>query len=511
MWGRKEREPGVAVFTHISTLAGGVFTHDAGISDLEIFRIKGTLRLYSASFADGGLMALAPLPGQAAALVDTLDYAPGAGSWGVSALARAHFARTGDFLLPAGRLDSVTAVYGLGIDGSFGPRSGSAASAPSASLGYFGQIEAFRSGPAHLVATARSDSPGLDLFRMHADGSLSLKTHVADTPSIPLGDVADMASLRLGQRSYLFAASSLDAGIASFRVGKAGKAYLRDVVLPGDGGGFSLPTTLETATVQHRKFLLMGAAGSSSISVFKVSAKGMLKETDYRLDDLNTRFSHVGALDSFNYKGHAYVLAGGADDGLTLFELNPDGTLFTLQSLADQPGMSLRNVQAIATAVMGPEIQVFAAGSGTPGITQLSLDLGAVGSIIRGTGGRDTLTGTALDDNIFGGGGRDHLDGGAGNDRLSDGAGRDVLTGGPGQDVFIFRQDGKTDKITDFTFGEDRIDLSGYPMVHDISALQIVDKPWGYVIHVNGEALKVELVPSQLGQVHHFTMDDFIF
>ncbi len=504
----------MAVFTHISTLVGGSFTHDAGITDLDIVRIGGALRLYSASFADGGLMSLAPLPGLAATLIDTLDYLPGAGTWGVSGMAFAHFSRTGDFLLPAGRLDSVSAVYGLNGNGGFGL--GNTINTPAATTGqtgpgHFGQVETLNVGRAHLVVTTQADTPGLDVFRMRPDAGLVPKAHVTDTPAIPLGDVADMASLRFGHRSYLFAASSLDAGIASFRIGKSGQMSLRDVVLPGDGGGFSLPTTLETATVQHRKFLLMGAAGSSSISVFRVSGKGMLKETDYRLDDLHTRFFHVGALDSFNYKGHAYVLAGGADDGLTLFELNPDGTLFTLQSLADQPGMSLRNVQAIATAVMGPEIQVFAAGSGAAGITQLSLDLGAVGSIIQGRNGPDTLTGTALDDNIFGGAGRDHLDGGAGNDRLSDGSGHDVLTGGPGQDVFIFRQDGKTDTITDFTFGEDRIDLSAFAMVHDISALRIVDRPWGYVIHANGEALKVELVPSQLGQVHHFTMDDFIF
>ena len=84
------------------------------------------------------------------------------------------------------------------------------------------------------------------------------------------------------------------------------------------------------------------------------------------------------------------------------------------------------------------------------------------------------LIGNASDNFLMGFGGDDILDGGWGNDTLVGGDGNDILiggfqmdvaTGGAGADVFLFGQwhltyDAHADRITDFTQGEDVIDLS---------------------------------------------------
>lgn len=75
-------------------------------------------------------------------------------------------------------------------------------------------------------------------------------------------------------------------------------------------------------------------------------------------------------------------------------------------------------------------------------------------------------TGNASANLLVGNVGDNVLDGGAGNDRLIGGEGRDVLTGGLGQDTFVFKATsessmGAADRITDFTVGEDIIDVSG--------------------------------------------------
>lgn len=80
---------------------------------------------------------------------------------------------------------------------------------------------------------------------------------------------------------------------------------------------------------------------------------------------------------------------------------------------------------------------------------------------IAGSARRDDLIGGAGNDAIEGGAGRDRINGGAGDDTITGGAGADRLTGGAGADLFRFgAADGPGDVITDFTPGEDRIDLT---------------------------------------------------
>jgi VCBS repeat-containing protein len=82
---------------------------------------------------------------------------------------------------------------------------------------------------------------------------------------------------------------------------------------------------------------------------------------------------------------------------------------------------------------------------------------------MAGAAGNDTLSGCLGHDRLGGGGGNDVLVGGGDNDVLDGGAGHDVLTGGGGRDTFVFDSaltGERADRITDFTVGSDRIELS---------------------------------------------------
>ncbi len=101
---------------------------------------------------------------------------------------------------------------------------------------------------------------------------------------------------------------------------------------------------------------------------------------------------------------------------------------------------------------------------GTPGNDKLT---GGGGSdYLYGSGGDDVLRGQGGNDVLIGGDGDDHLIGGAGDDVLIGGLGSDILTGGKGNDIFAFTDiahspaDAGRDRITDFTQGQDKIDLS---------------------------------------------------
>lgn len=81
--------------------------------------------------------------------------------------------------------------------------------------------------------------------------------------------------------------------------------------------------------------------------------------------------------------------------------------------------------------------------------------------------GNDTINAGNGQDFVQGGKGNDKLGGGGGNDTLVGGNGKDTLTGGIGTDRFDFNNAVETglttttrDIITDFTRGQDKIDLS---------------------------------------------------
>lgn len=97
--------------------------------------------------------------------------------------------------------------------------------------------------------------------------------------------------------------------------------------------------------------------------------------------------------------------------------------------------------------------------TGNDTLTGIENVIGSSGAnILTGDGGANVLTGL---------GGNDTLGGGGGNDTLFGGANRDTLTGGAGNDLFVFSAIGDSgtstltrDAITDFTQGQDLIDLS---------------------------------------------------
>ncbi|MFM8606133.1 MAG: bluetail domain-containing putative surface protein, partial [Cyanobium sp.] len=94
--------------------------------------------------------------------------------------------------------------------------------------------------------------------------------------------------------------------------------------------------------------------------------------------------------------------------------------------------------------------------------------------VIDAGGANDNVTGSIDADNILAGHGEDVVNGGDGADTITGGEGLDVLTGGSGADTFVLTtlSDGLVnstptslsfEQITDFTIGQDRVDVKTPP------------------------------------------------
>jgi Ca2+-binding RTX toxin-like protein len=91
-------------------------------------------------------------------------------------------------------------------------------------------------------------------------------------------------------------------------------------------------------------------------------------------------------------------------------------------------------------------------------------DQGGVKGVVienaHGGSGNDLITGNDADNVLEGNAGDDVISALAGNDIINGGPGNDTLTGGAGNDVFIFEPGSGHDTITDFTVGQDFLDVS---------------------------------------------------
>ncbi|EMQ67538.1 cadherin domain protein [Vibrio cholerae O1 str. NHCC-008D] len=130
---------------------------------------------------------------------------------------------------------------------------------------------------------------------------------------------------------------------------------------------------------------------------------------------------------------------------------------------------------------------------------------GAGNDTLIGGDGNDALRGGADNDYLSGGRGNDVLRGDSGNDILIGGLGNDILTGGSGEDLFKWVDgdlDNSKDRITDFTIGQDKIDLSDLFSDETRTLDQLLNS---HVIEITDKGQNSEIVINK-GSTEHVTI-----
>lgn len=141
------------------------------------------------------------------------------------------------------------------------------------------------------------------------------------------------------------------------------------------------------------------------------------------------------------------------------------------------------------------------------------LNGGAGNDVITGSRGddnidggldNDVISGGRGDDDLLGGEGNDNISGGRGNDIINGGAGNDTLAGGRDVDTFVFERGTGRDTVTDYTAGEDILDLSDEELMFESFAdVQAAAEQHGHNVLIDlGEGDQVVLLGTSLADLN---------
>ena len=456
---------------------------DLGIMDLSVINGPQGLRLVAYSGTNGGVSSY------------QIDAGGRLSPLGASAISTGHGLRA-ETDMAVGYLGSTTAIL-VGVTGSAGLAGWGSNLAGAIGRPYTLTLPAGFSGQMHL---ASQPDPSAPLFVLSpASGRIA----VYDPGRAAMVELSGAGSGLTGSHGLVQATHagetlliSIDASRAALSVHRhdpATQSLSRtDTLSATDGLAVATLSDLDVAQIGGQTFVIAAAAGSSSLTVLRLSPEGQLTLTDHILDSRDTRFQAVTAVDTITVGAHVFVAAGGGDDGVTLFRLLPDGTLQTLATLEDSLATGLTNVSAIELVHIGDSLFLYVGGEGERGLTVLEWPLGTLGTVIDGSGQGPTITGTAGADILISATPGQTLLGGDGADVLIAGTTGTRLTGGSGDDVFVLRSTATQTTLTDFQRGIDRLDLTGWPMLRDASQLAVTPSPDGITLAFNGRSVIIQ-------------------
>ncbi|WP_298437259.1 calcium-binding protein [uncultured Jannaschia sp.] len=428
---------------HIETYTRGDISLIRNITDMDVHSVGGVGRLYVVTTMGGGRSTW-DLDGGMAVRSARLDSGYGLshtvqleaitidGHDVMVAFSRAMPGLDGHVLDQIGRLSQTDGATGTGGDA------------------FTAMAFVSTTGGATLLTADASGT--LQGWQMDAAGAMT-RTATFQTEGI---DIPAMAHVGVGGTTVILAISRDGNTVSSFTVDAAGGLAAGDVA--GIGAG-ELPvnalSAVATATVGGAAFVVIGAAGSNSLSVMEVGADGRLAVTDHVLDGRETRFEGVAAIETVEADGRAFLIAGGTDDGVSLLELLPDGRLLHLAQVADQLDTTLQNVGTIAASVQNGAIEIFVSSTTEAGITRFSVDLATLPRV------------------------------------LQDGDGAGTLAGGAGPDVFVLVADDQPDTVTGFNIATDRLDLSAWTNLRGTDQLDLQRNSVGATITYGDEVLVI--------------------
>lgn len=473
----------------------------SGLTDLLVLEFGGRRILYALSRSENLLIELEVATDGALSIVNSVALTGTFAAGSEPLLGHVTFADGGSQLALAGLPEADGQSVGLSADGTLGtqtvlPGVGSVVAPMGINL----------SGTAAMITGGQGG--GLTLFT-DAGSGFSWTAALADTAGSYLADVTAMVTFTLGAQTFVGTESTIESGVNLARVTNSGLTQAGAL-----GAAEFLPVGAPADMVVVQRFgethLVLASSGTSSLSTITVGSGGVLSLADHILDSEATAIGGVRALDAARYGSVVYVAAAGDEGGISLFTMLPGGRLVHLDTVPDDNVLSLERMTSVEIAISGSALQIYGNSFWAPDVSRLSYDLSMQGTVAFADGQGGGAIGTTLDDQVIGSDVAEALSGGAGNDILIDGAGIDTLTGGLGEDLFVMAADGLLDVITDFEPGTDKLDLSAFDFLYDVSQLTLTSETDGATLTHGPETIRIitmDGAPLTLGDL---TNDDIL-
>lgn len=489
-------------YSYVATYRGATASFVTNITDLQIFAGPSGHVLYSITHIGGGLGAFSIISAaQPITMIDSRAHSNWAGYVGSPELALVELAGV-PALFGAGLINGMGLGTRLDAAGGFGaPAQLQGANRLAGDVILLGEFE---TSQGQFLYSVRDGKTAFDIWRVTESGGVSF----AGRSQLPWGDgitgteISDMEVVKLGDRSFMVTVSALGNYVAAQLLNANGTAGGAKMLWADRGLGLNQPSHLTTVTVGSVTYVVVASSQSSSLTTLRLTYSGELLPSDHIIDELTTRFRGATALDSVTINGRAFVFVGGGDDGISVFTLTPDGRLLHLVTLADADDRAMADVSALTAEVIDGQIVLFVASQTERGITQLVFDPGQIGiTSVTGEGRQD---GTSGNDMMLGGPATRALVGGAGDDILIAGYTALTMVGGAGADTFVAREVNGHIIITDFTPGEDALDLSLLGMIRSIWQLEFRPQADGIKIQFGNTTIVIKTADGQTLQASYF-------
>ncbi|EJL33128.1 hypothetical protein PMI01_02288, partial [Caulobacter sp. AP07] len=348
---------------------GGAFELD-GASAVTSAEVGGTTYVFVAGGVDNGISVFSLALNGALTNVANFTDSGSLNLVGVSGLTTV-VANGNTYLVAAGAGDNGLSVFRVGTNGGL-TNVDNVADDASTTLNGVSRVASVVVGGNAYVFAAGTGEDGISVFRMAGSGDLTWQSNVTDNGTVELDGVTGLTTAVIGGNTYLFAAGGVDDGVSVFSVSAAG--VLTHTSSVTDGGSLELDgaSDVATASVGGFTYLFVGGAADNGVSVFSVSSSGILTNVD-NVDDASASLRLTGAqgLSVSVLGATTYLTVGGTESGVSIFKVETDGSLTFVDNKDDAGSLELSGATTTTTATVGGTTYTVAAGAADDGVSVL--------------------------------------------------------------------------------------------------------------------------------------------